>query len=106
MTALFPVPREPDIDSYVEPLTDMLKSCVATGRPRRQRPWFNRSCKLAAVAQYHARQLAEHYPGMRPLCTLLKVIYRRIFESALRQYLEREEYKLLLQASKEPHKWL
>ena len=106
LTALFPVPREPDVDLYAETLTGVIISSVATRTPRRQRPWFNTSCKLAETANRRARQLAEQYPCMKPLCSILKGWYRRTLETARRQYLEREEEKLIWQATKEPHRWL
>ena len=106
LMALFPVPREPDIDSYAATLTEVLKSSVAEARPRRQRPWFNTSCKLASTALRYTRELTKRYPAMRPMFTLVRSWYRRVLESARQQHIAQQEDRLVEQAGREPHKWL
>jgi len=45
LLTLFPIPTEPDIDSYATQLTDALSLSTTSHTRHRQRPWFTAACR-------------------------------------------------------------
>ena len=53
-----------------------------------------------------ARQLATIYQGMRPLFITLRSWCRRVYQKKRQKYIVAQEAALLLEAEKQPYKWL